>query len=108
MRDASQLASNCLGEQLGAGLVQVTAIVLINVKTIIEYPRRIEKIYARREAVSARFDEKGVDDLRFYPIRRRLRTVGLEVVAFAEPLIGVQNMQIGRPYALRHLRHREG
>ena len=108
MRDASQLASNCLGEQLGAGLVQVTAIVLINVKTIIEYPRRIEEINPWREAVSTRFDEKGIDDLRFRPTRGRLRTVGLEVVAFAEPLVGMQNMQIGRPYSFRHLRHREG
>src|SRR5215467_10537966 len=106
MRDPSQLASNCLGEQLGAGLVQVAAIVSIRVKTIIEYPRRIEKIYPRRKALSACLGEEGIDDLRYHPARSRLRTVRLEVVAFAEPLVGVQHMKIGRPYAFRHLRHR--
>src|SRR5262249_41825491 len=100
LRHGSQLASDCLGEQLSADLVQVTAIVIVHVQAIIEYPGRIEEIYPRRKAVSARFDEKGIDDFYFCPRRRRLRTGRFEIVAFSEPLVGVQNVEIGSPDAL--------
>ena len=108
MRYAFQLVTNRLGKQLIADLIQMTTIILIHVQAIIEDARRIEEIYPRGKAVGTCFDKEGIDDLRFLPTCGRLRTVRLEVVAFAEPLVGMQDMEIGRPDALCGLRHRKG
>jgi hypothetical protein len=59
-RDSLDLVDNCHHQYFGAKLIQMTAIVLVDVKAFIENPSGIQEICLRRKAIGSRFYKTGI------------------------------------------------
>jgi hypothetical protein len=58
---------------LGATPIQMTAIVLVDVKAFLENPCGIQEIYLRRKAIGSRFYKAGICNLNGKGLLRPLR-----------------------------------